>query len=61
MSIVYSFRKDALYDLRRLNDYYGKKKYAMQLRRFDTDKKCFIGKYPQIELKELPKQEVGDG
>ena len=57
MSVVYSFRKEALYDLKRLNDYYGKKKYAMQLRRFDTEKKCFISYHPDVKLEELPKQE----
>jgi len=59
MSIVYNFRKDALYDLNRLNEYYGRRKYAMQLRRFDSEKKCFVSCYPQLELKELPKQEEG--
>jgi len=56
ISVVHNFRKDALYDLARLNDYYGKKKYAMQLRRFDTEKKCFVNRYPNVELIELPKQ-----
>ena len=61
MSVVYSFRKEALHDLKRLNDYYGKRKYAMQLRKFDTEKKCVIKRYPDVELTELPKQEIKDG
>ena len=56
MSVVYNFKKEALYDLNRLNDYYGKKKYTIQLRRFDTEKKCFVSRYPDIDLKELPTQ-----
>ena len=62
ISVLYSFRRDALHDLNRLNDYYGKKKYAMQLRRFDTEKKCFACCHPDVELKELPSQEgIEDG
>jgi hypothetical protein len=48
-------------DLVKLNDYCGKRKYAMQLRRYDTEKRSFVSKYPAIELKELPKQEVEYG
>jgi hypothetical protein len=61
VSVVYSFRKDALYDLKRLNDYYGKRKYAMQLRRFAGKSKKIVSRYPDINLTELPKQEVGYG
>jgi hypothetical protein len=50
-----------LADLARLNNYCGKKKYAMQLRRFDTEKKSFTSHYPNIQLKELPKQDKGNG
>jgi hypothetical protein len=56
ISQVYHRRILALSDLGELNNYCGKKKYAMQLRRFDTDKKCVVSHYPKIELKELPKQ-----
>jgi hypothetical protein len=58
ISVLYGFRKDVLRDLKRLNNYYGKRKYAMQLRRFDTEKKRLVSRYPDIELKELPKQEI---
>jgi hypothetical protein len=61
VSDVYSRRKDVLHDLARLNDYCGKKKYAMQLRRLDTEQKSFVSFYPDVVLKELPKQEMKDG
>jgi hypothetical protein len=62
ISVLYSFRRDALYDLKRLNDYYGKKKYAMQLRKFDTERKHIVLRHPDIELKELPGREgIKDG
>ncbi len=61
VSVVFHRRRDALHDLARLNDYCGKKKYAMQLRRFDTNKKCVVCCYPKIKLKELPKQEINNG
>jgi hypothetical protein len=51
----------AISDLGELNNYCGRKKYAMQLRRFDTAKECFVSRHPKIDLKELPKQEVEDG
>ena len=61
VSVTYHQRKFARNDLSKLNDYCGKKKYAMQLRRFDTEKNGFISIYPDIQLMELPKQEVKDG
>lgn len=61
VSLVFHRRSIALKDLAKLNDYCGKRNYAMQLRRFDTKKKSYTSKYPAIELKELPKQETGDG
>jgi hypothetical protein len=34
----------------------------MQLRRFDTKKKCVVNRHPKIELKDLPqKEELDDG
>jgi hypothetical protein len=60
ISRVYHRRSIVLKDLARLNDYCGKRNYAMQLRRFDTEKRTAINSYPKIELKELPKQEVED-
>jgi len=61
VSVVFHRRKDALRDLARINNYCGRKKYAMQLRRFDMVKKCVVSHYPKIELNELPKQEISDG
>ncbi len=61
VSSVYSRRRDVLHDLARLNNYCGKKKYAMQLRRLDTEQKCFVSFYPDVALKELPKQEIKHG
>jgi hypothetical protein len=61
VSSIYSRRKDVLSDLARLNSYCGKKKYAMQLRRFDTEQECVVSHYPRVDLKELPKQEVDYG
>ena len=61
VSTVYHRRKDVLNDLSSLNSYCGKKKYSMQLRRFESDMKCLVSRFPDIELKDLPRQEVGDG
>lgn len=60
ISVVYHFRKDALHDLQSLNDYCGKRKYAMQLRRIDTENNKIISRYPDIELEPLPKIERDD-
>ncbi len=60
ISNVYHQRRFALHDLGLLNNYCGKKKYAMQLRKFDTEKKRTVGLHPKIELKELPKKEEMD-
>jgi len=59
VSVIYHQRKHALQDLGQLNGYCGRKKYAMQLRRFDTEKQYFVFCYPDIDLKELPIQEKG--
>jgi hypothetical protein len=61
VSRVYHRLAMAKSDLRELNNYCGKKKYAMQLRRFDTEEECVVSHYPKIDLKELPKQEVDYG
>jgi hypothetical protein len=62
ISQVYHRRSAVLSDLGELNNYCGKKKYAMQLRRFDTKKKCVVNRHPKIELKDLPqKEELDDG
>ncbi|MFA7184725.1 MAG: hypothetical protein WC082_07530 [Victivallales bacterium] len=61
ISVVFHFRKDALRDLKRLNDYYGKRHYAMQLTKTDSETGKIVSKYPAIELKELPKPEEGYG
>jgi len=53
ISTIYSFRKDAIHDLERLNDYCGKRRYAMQVRKVDTEKKCMVSCYPKIELRQL--------
>lgn len=61
VSIVFHFRKDALRDLKRLNEYYGRRHYAMQLTRTNSETGKIVSQYPAIELKELPKQEAEYG
>jgi hypothetical protein len=62
VSHVYHRRPTVLGDLGELNNYCGKKKYAMQLRRFDSKKECIVNHHPKIELKDLPqKEELDDG
>lgn len=56
-SLVYSYRRQALHDLNRLNDYCGRKRYAMQLMRVDMETGNVISHYPNIKLDELPNQE----
>ena len=61
-SVVYHYRKHALRDLKSLNEYCGRKRYAMQLTRTDTDTGSIVSKYPNIELQELSNQkEKEDG
>ena len=60
MSIVYHFRRDALRDLNSLNEYCGKRKYAMQLTRTDSETGTIVSQYPSIELDQLPKSERSD-
>ena len=55
VSNVYYRRKLALADLAKLNDYCGKKKYAMQLTRFDATTRKVVSRYPNFDLKSLPK------
>jgi len=60
ISVVFHRRKFALEQLHQLNDYCGKKKYAMQLIR--TESGSVIKRHPDIELKNLPGGlEVKDG
>ena len=60
ISVVFHRRKLALKQLHQLNDYCGKKKYAMQLIR--TESGSVIKRHPDIELKNLPGGlEVKDG
>ncbi len=60
ISVVFHRRKLALEQLHQLNDYCGKKKYAMQLIR--TESGSVIKRHPDIELKNLPGGlEVKDG
>ncbi|MFA6717085.1 MAG: hypothetical protein WCS27_17035 [Victivallaceae bacterium] len=61
ISVVFHFRKDALRDLKRLNDYYGRRHYAMQLTKTDTETGKIVSKYPDVDLQELPKQEAEYG
>jgi hypothetical protein len=64
VSSVYHRRKDVLRDLSMLNGYCGRKKYAMQLRRFEENKECVDRRYPKIELRDLPRrdeEEFDDG
>ncbi len=56
VSVIYYFRKDALNDLWHLNDYCGKRKYAMQLTRIDMESGRIVSHYPDIELKQLQNQ-----
>ncbi len=50
MSVIYHFRRDALRDLKSLNDYCGKRKYAMQLTRTDSETGKAVSRYPDINL-----------
>jgi hypothetical protein len=50
MSVVYHFRRDALRDLKSLNEYCGKRKYAMQLTRTDSETGKAVSRYPDINL-----------
>jgi hypothetical protein len=61
VSVVYHFRKEALRDLKLLNDHYGRRYYAMRLTRTDSETGKTVSRYPDIDLKELPKQEEGYG
>jgi hypothetical protein len=56
ISQVYHRRPTVLGDLGELNNYCGKKKYAMQLRRIDSETGKIKKVYPNITLRELPKQ-----
>ena len=53
ISVVYHFRKDVLHDLKLLNDYCGKRKYAMQLMRTDMENNKIISRYPDIKLEKI--------
>ncbi len=55
VSNIYHRRKLALADLAKLNDYCGRKKYAMQLTRFDAKTRNIVSRYPNFDLKSLPK------
>ena len=55
-SVVYHYRKHALRDLNNLNEYCGRKKYAVQLTKTDTETGKTVSRYPDIDLKELPIQ-----
>ena len=60
MSVVYHFRRDALRDLKSLNDYCDRRKYAMQLTRTDSETGTVVCRYPNIELDQLPKSGRSD-
>lgn len=53
VSVLYHQRKHALHDLGQLNDYCGKKKYAMQLTKTDTGTGRVVSRYPDLELKQI--------
>jgi hypothetical protein len=44
-----------------LNDYCQKKTYVIQVTKTDSETGKIVSRYPAIELKELPKQEVDYG
>jgi len=62
ISTVYHRYGLARDDLRCLNDYCEKKKYAMQVTRTNSETGEIVSRYPVLELKELPNnRREGDG
>jgi hypothetical protein len=61
VSTIYRRYHMAKEDLRMLNDYCHKKAYVIQVTRTDTETGKVVSRYPDVQLKELPKQEEGYG
>jgi len=54
VSVVHHRLAPAKEDLRRLNNYYEARRYAMQVTRIDTESGLMVSRYPDIELRPLP-------
>jgi hypothetical protein len=61
VSTVYHRYRMAKEDLRMLNDYCQKKAYVIQVTKTDSETGKVVSRYPDVELKELPKQEAEYG
>lgn len=60
VSLVHHRLAAAREDLRRLNDYYGSRRYAIQVTRTDTETGKVVRRHPNIELNPLPEPERSD-
>jgi hypothetical protein len=61
VSSVYHRYRMAKEDLHMLNDYCHKKAYVIQVTRTDSETGKVISRYPDVELKGIPKQEAEYG
>lgn len=61
VSTVYHRYRIAKEDLRMLNDYCRKKAYVIQVTKTDSETGKVVSRYPDVDLKELPKQEAEYG
>ena len=60
VSLVHHRYHMAKEDLRRLNDYYESRRYALQVTRIDTETGKIVSRYPNVELTPLPEPERSD-
>jgi len=60
VSVVHHRYRMAKEDLRRLNDYYEARWYAIQVTRTDTETGKVVRRYPNVELTPLPEPERSD-
>jgi phage terminase small subunit len=61
VSTVYHRYQMAKADLQLLNDYCQKRAYVIQVIKNDSETGKVVSKYPDVQLKEIPKQEDGYG
>ena len=60
VSLVHHRLASAKEDLRRLNDYYETRRYAIQVTRTDTETGKIVRRHPNVELTPLPEPERSD-
>jgi len=60
VSLVHHRLPSAKEDLRRLNNYYESRRYAIQVTRTDTETGKVVSRYPNIDLISLPDLERSD-